>query len=254
VQGIAVHPKLPLIASASSDRTVQIHEFQYQNPGQKFKNIIKDSKIQGMRMFENEEMNSFFRRLDWSPDGKLLLVPGGIVEGSNGVYAYHSEFLQNGPWFSLGQYQKSTVSIKFCPVWFKSDNTQGYKFVYGVASLDQIVFYDTDNTLPLGIVGKLHYAGLTDFSWSCNGRYIILSSNDGYCSMVQFEPEEFGVALNEMSLPETVEEAEPLIRVVNVPENESIVQNSIQIMSNLDGTTTKVGTINILGANLIKKK
>lgn len=39
-------------------------------------------KSKPTRMFHDDTMKSFFRRLAFSPDGRLLIVPTGCVEGS----------------------------------------------------------------------------------------------------------------------------------------------------------------------------
>lgn len=40
----------------------------------------KDTKPKSFRMFHDDTMRSFFRRLTFSPDGELLIVPAGLVE------------------------------------------------------------------------------------------------------------------------------------------------------------------------------
>jgi len=39
-------------------------------------------KTKPMRMFHDDTMKSFFRRLAFSPDGHLLVVPTGCLEGN----------------------------------------------------------------------------------------------------------------------------------------------------------------------------
>jgi len=44
----------------------------------------KDSvKPKLFRMFHDDTMRSFFRRLTFSPDGELLIVPAGLVEAES---------------------------------------------------------------------------------------------------------------------------------------------------------------------------
>lgn len=36
--------------------------------------------------------------------------------------------------------------------------------------------------MPLAVVSGLHYAALTDCCWSADGRLLMVTSTDGYCS------------------------------------------------------------------------
>ena len=50
------------------------------NDEEKDKDSPKDSKPKSFRMFHDDTMRSFFRRLTFSPDGELLIIPAGLVE------------------------------------------------------------------------------------------------------------------------------------------------------------------------------
>lgn len=52
--------------------------------------------------------------------------------------------------------------------------------------------YDTVQASPLAVLRGLHYANLTDAVWSANGHELVVSSTDGYLSMVRFAPGELG--------------------------------------------------------------
>lgn len=112
VQGVATHPQLKLIASASSDATMRIyknrklknqqqffHKFTVKSRDETVKaSASKDTtpkqedekaddtvdldaskaevKKKSQRLFLDDlEYQAFARRLTWSPDGSLLLVP-----------------------------------------------------------------------------------------------------------------------------------------------------------------------------------
>ena len=40
-----------------------------------------------------------------------------------------------------------------------------YRMCYAVATLDSVVFYDTQHQYPFGFVSNVHYASLTDMTW-----------------------------------------------------------------------------------------
>ena len=110
MQGVALHPQMKLVATASSDATVRIyknrklknqlqffHKFTIKTredldaarePEQQI--VEKDKQIgdkekaeetvvkkKNHRMFlDDTEYTSFVRRLAWSPDGTFMLTPG----------------------------------------------------------------------------------------------------------------------------------------------------------------------------------
>ncbi|ORY47570.1 WD40-repeat-containing domain protein [Leucosporidium creatinivorum] len=67
-----------------------------------------------------------------------------------------------------------------------------YRMVYAVATLDTVFLYDTQQAAPLAMFGNLHYAPFTDLSWTPDGQTLILSAQDGYCSIIAFDPLELG--------------------------------------------------------------
>ncbi|MCJ1336970.1 hypothetical protein MMC09_002248 [Bachmanniomyces sp. S44760] len=67
-----------------------------------------------------------------------------------------------------------------------------YRIVYGVATQDSILIYDTQQHAPLCVVSNLHFATFTDLTWSNDGLTLLMSSSDGFCSSVAFAPGELG--------------------------------------------------------------
>jgi hypothetical protein len=47
--------------------------------------LSESSELHGktMRLFHDDTLKSFFRRLTFTPDGSLLIVPSGIIENSS---------------------------------------------------------------------------------------------------------------------------------------------------------------------------
>lgn len=45
---------------------------------------------------------------------------------------------------------------------------------------------------PLLVLGAIHYKHVTDLAWSHDGRYLLSSSGDGYCSLAAFKEGELG--------------------------------------------------------------
>ncbi|KAF5392798.1 hypothetical protein D9757_000928 [Collybiopsis confluens] len=62
-----------------------------------------------------------------------------------------------------------------------------YRMLFAVLTMDAVVIYDTQQTTPVCMLTKLHYDEFTDASWSPDGQTLILSSRDGYCTLVIFD-------------------------------------------------------------------
>mmetsp|Transcript_5747 Transcript_5747/g.8458 ORF Transcript_5747/g.8458 Transcript_5747/m.8458 type:complete len:284 (-) Transcript_5747:571-1422(-) len=74
----------------------------------------------------------------------------------------------------------------------KIQPTQPYRSIFAVLTIDCVLLYDTYHDAPLAMAQSLHYSGLTDCSWSNDGRYLLVTSTDGYISMLSFENGELG--------------------------------------------------------------
>lgn len=64
-----------------------------------------------------------------------------------------------------------------------------YRMVFAVASVETVIVYDTSGGAPLAVLGGLHFeaAPITDIAWSCDGRYLAISSYDGELSYHRYE-------------------------------------------------------------------
>ncbi|KAM5546061.1 hypothetical protein V8D89_000187 [Ganoderma adspersum] len=62
-----------------------------------------------------------------------------------------------------------------------------YRMLYAVATMDTVMIYDTQQAGPVCLLTKLHYDEFTDMSWSPDGQSLMLSSRDGYCTLVIFD-------------------------------------------------------------------
>lgn len=67
-----------------------------------------------------------------------------------------------------------------------------YRMVYGVATQDSVLLYDTQQATPLCIVSNLHCATFTDLTWSNDGLTLLMTSSDGFCSTLTFSSGELG--------------------------------------------------------------
>lgn len=99
-----------------------------------------------------------------------------------------------------------TVAVRCCPVIFKlrphKENCRPlidlpYRMVYAVASKSSVYLYDTQQRMPFGSISNIHYSRLTDVTWSNDGKIMIVSSFDGFCTLIAFEDGELGEVYDE---------------------------------------------------------
>ncbi|KAL2551560.1 Chromatin assembly factor 1 subunit FAS2 [Forsythia ovata] len=218
VQGVAWDPLAKYAASLSSDRTCRI----YVNRPSKSKGVEKtnfvcqhvitkletqmtdESKSARSHLFHDETLPSFFRRLAWSPDGSFLVMPAGSYkptaasEPVNTAYVFSRKNLSR-PALMLPGASKPVVAVRFCPMAFNLRGSETassfklpYRLIFAVATLNSLYIYDTECVQPIAIVAGIHYAAITDIAWSPSGKYLGLSSQDGYCTLLEFENQELG--------------------------------------------------------------
>ncbi|KAI9366106.1 WD40-repeat-containing domain protein [Zopfochytrium polystomum] len=169
------------------------------------------------RLFHDDSLPSFFRRLSFSPDGAVLVAPAGLhwdpadasrdspgsdVKPKNVVHVFGRGDICRSPILHLPGFKKPPVAVRFNPRRYapREDNTSRhapllelpYRLIFAVVSKDAIAIYDTSQTVPLAVLGDMHYGTLTDVSWSPDGLSLLVSSTDGFCSAVIFTREEFG--------------------------------------------------------------
>ncbi|XP_029420726.1 chromatin assembly factor 1 subunit B isoform X2 [Nannospalax galili] len=166
VQGVTWDPLGQYIATLSCDRVLRVYSTQKKrvafNVSKMLAGIGAEGEARSFRMFHDDSMKSFFRRLSFTPDGSLLLTPEKAL-------------------------QEHAVELVSLP----------YRMVFAVASEDSVLLYDTQQSFPFGYVSNIHYHTLSDISWSSDGAFLAISSTDGYCSFVTFEKDELGIPLKE---------------------------------------------------------
>lgn len=225
------------------------------------KQIDFDS-IKNSYLFYNETLPSFFRRLTVSPCGSLLCVPAGIYktedkitnetnqssnnnqEYCNAVHiytrgAFNLEKMNNRPVMSIPFLKKPAIVISFNPIFYnKSDSTKSkfidlpYKLIFAIATSNELLIFDTENNVPISVIGNMHYTPLTDLKWSDDGSLVMVSSTDGFCSYVSVDTKLFGEQLDE-------ETKISLIKEVNESQTVMPKENEISIATQDKGTISK---------------
>uniref|UniRef100_A0A673NCI7 Chromatin assembly factor 1 subunit B n=1 Tax=Sinocyclocheilus rhinocerous TaxID=307959 RepID=A0A673NCI7_9TELE len=270
VQGVTWDPLGQYISTLSCDRVMRVYSAHNRKKAYCVSKMTSaaaaDGEVKNYRMFHDDSMRSFFRRLTFTPDGSFLLAPAGCVEAgenvTNTTYVFSRKSFKR-PIAHLPCPSKATLAVRCSPVYYELRTKRAedgsltpvsntfnlpYRLVFAVASEDSIFFYDTQQTLPFGYVSNFHYHTLSDLSWSRDGSFLTVSSTDGYCSFVSFEEGELGTPLKErppleMVTPSSTNEkkgkrpsangrtASPVPRQANTPAQEKEKEGSAGLAS-----------------------
>ncbi|KAJ0393850.1 hypothetical protein P43SY_001713 [Pythium insidiosum] len=152
--------------------------------------------------------------LTWTPDGNYLLAPTGVFRKEesapsiNTVYVFARGNIST-PAFHLPGQEKASLGVRCSPLLYKlrdgGETADGssptavsnffqsqYRSIFAVITLNAVIVYDSQQEHPICTIKNLHYADLTDATWSADGHLLSVSSMDGYVSFIQFEQGFFG--------------------------------------------------------------
>lgn len=211
VQGVAWDPCNQYVCTLSTDRQCRLFDINTKRVVQRVNKARiptpADHPLNGktVRLFYDDTFQSFFRRLAFSPDGLFIIAPSGIIEPqesseklSNATIIFSRNNIKE-PLIILPTLEQCTIAVRCCPVYFElredgpvSMIALPYRIVFAVATQISVLIYDTQQISPIAIVSNIHYTRLTDVTWSSDGRLLVVSSTDGYCSIVYFQEGELG--------------------------------------------------------------
>ncbi|XP_052896008.1 chromatin assembly factor 1 subunit B [Anopheles moucheti] len=222
VQGVAWDPQNKYLATLSTDRSFRVYDVQTKRVVSRCNKCVlpvpeaHPLRDKTVRLFHDDTLQTFFRRLCFSPDGNLIVTPSGVaeIEGVpkplNTTYIFARNSLRQ-PCLTLPSPDQYTVAVRFCPVYFQHrPHAESkppliplpYRMVFAVATKSSVYLYDTQQAAPFGLISNIHYTRLTDMSWSSEGKILIVSSTDGFCSLIFFAEGELGTVY-EASASET---------------------------------------------------
>uniref|UniRef100_A0A182Q8P8 CAF1B/HIR1 beta-propeller domain-containing protein n=1 Tax=Anopheles farauti TaxID=69004 RepID=A0A182Q8P8_9DIPT len=227
VQGVAWDPQNKYLATLCTDRHFRVYDVQTKRVVSRCNKCTLSVPPthplyeKSVRLYHDDTLQTFFRRLSFSPDGNLIVTPSGVaeIEGVskplNTTYIYTRNSLRQ-PAFTLPSPEQYTVAVRFCPVYFEyRPHAESkpplmplpYRMVFAVATKSSVYLYDTQQAAPFALISNIHYTRLTDMSWSSDGKILIVSSTDGFCSLIFFAEGELGTVYEAPSEPVTVDAA-----------------------------------------------
>jgi chromatin assembly factor 1 subunit B len=123
-------------------------------------------------------------------------------------FLFHSHYR---PALVLPSPDQFTIAVRFCPLLFELKESKAkpviplpYRMIFAVATKCSVYLYDTQQKIPFGLISNIHYTRLTDLSWSKDGKILIVSSTDGFCSIIQFADGELGKVYKEKSIQDII--------------------------------------------------
>lgn len=182
----------------------------------------QQSKPLQSALFHDESLNTFFRRLAWSPEGSLLAVPAGVHREYAGQQPQHATFIYaRGHWgcplLSLPCPSKASTVVRFCPRIFKLKQQQGdstvgsdgygssggeqepaaaaaaagcenvlglpYRLVLAVATMDSVLLYDMQVRYWAGLQHtRKQEADQVTFSSRCVDNFVLEAAAKVLCA------------------------------------------------------------------------
>ena len=137
------------------------------------------------KLFHDDTLKTFCRRLSFSPDGLILFTPCGLLElneGSgenetkttekkiNATFAFtRNQFSRPAAYYPSAD--RYSIAVRCCPILFELREGQSslysipYRMVFAVATQNAVLLYDTQQAAPFARIARIHYTRLTDLAW-----------------------------------------------------------------------------------------
>jgi chromatin assembly factor 1 subunit B len=219
VTGVCWDPQGGIIVSQSSDRTARVYA-KKKNGSWYPKALLKEVDIERpddseaaalavinkWKLFISEShypsdpTAHFFRRPDFSPDGSMVVLPGGLSEpDSTGSAKFVTHLFSRkalatgqGPTGILSTPCSPAMAVRFHPRPWLAKETGTTFFTFVVTTVSSFYVMRSDKAKPVAFGTGLHCTAIVDASWSSDGQLLALCSTDGYMTLVKFDENELG--------------------------------------------------------------
>uniref|UniRef100_A0A1I8AYW5 WD_REPEATS_REGION domain-containing protein n=1 Tax=Meloidogyne hapla TaxID=6305 RepID=A0A1I8AYW5_MELHA len=164
---------------------------------------IPEINQQIYKIFHDDQLHAFQRGVEFSPCGGVIFAPAAQLEvGTNNIYGTFI-FFRNDLKFcrpnALFPSSKPTIQVKCSPLIYKlevgtKENFLGlpHRLIFAVLCWDSILLYNSQNETPFAYLANLHYDGLTSIAWTPDGRFLVVSSLEGFNSFICMDTKKMG--------------------------------------------------------------
>uniref|UniRef100_A0A7I5E617 ANAPC4_WD40 domain-containing protein n=1 Tax=Haemonchus contortus TaxID=6289 RepID=A0A7I5E617_HAECO len=221
--GVAWDPKGKYIVTMSTDRKMDVIDAAKGTrlrmfgvsalPEVAIGDVSLEHKV--YKLFHDDQLMSFQRGVAFSPCGQLIIAPCANLEIHTrevfGTYIFKRSELESDKPFAFLPCPKATFLIRCCPLLMTLEKDQEnysglpYRILWLALTKDTVYFYDSQHPYPIGLVENIQYNSLTDAAWSADGKNIIISSLEGYCTFLKLTVDQWGCKIEK----EQAEECPP---------------------------------------------
>ncbi|RCN40548.1 WD domain, G-beta repeat protein [Ancylostoma caninum] len=208
--GVAWDPKGKYIVTMSTDRKMDLIDAVKGTrlrafgvcalPAVAIGDITLEHKV--YKLFHDDQLMSFQRGVAFSPCGQLIIAPCANLEvGTHDLYGtlvFRRSELENDKPLAFLPCPKATFLIRCCPLIMtlekEETNYSGlpYRILWLALTKDSVYLYDSQHPNPIGLVENIQYNSLTDAAWSSDGKNIVISSLEGYCTFLKLTVDQWG--------------------------------------------------------------
>jgi len=155
---------------------------------------LADKEERSYKLFHDDTLKTFCRRLSFSPDGTILFTPCGLLELQsdapagpdsgelvvkkerkiNATFAFSRCTNFARPALYYPSADRYSIAVRCCPILFElrtqsvtNPSAYGlpYRMVFAVATQNAVLLYDTQQSAPFARIARIHYTRLTDLTW-----------------------------------------------------------------------------------------
>uniref|UniRef100_A0A7E4VUD2 Protein HIRA n=1 Tax=Panagrellus redivivus TaxID=6233 RepID=A0A7E4VUD2_PANRE len=190
VKGCAWDPVGRLFATQSGDRTVKI-----------WKTDSWTLAFTCSEPFVGSSQATTFTRLDWSPDGSVLIVPAAVNNsGPTAQIIMRRDFSFKK---DLVGHRKPVGCVAFCKqmrVFSDSQNRKSFGYIVAIGGRDRTlsVWSLPRARRPVVVITDIVKHSITDMKW--NNRTLAICSQDGSTRLIVFKESEIGTAVSDADL------------------------------------------------------
>ncbi|KAH9387302.1 protein HIRA/HIR1 [Nematocida major] len=138
--------------------------------------------------FKGVQMESFFARMSWSPDGKYIACGLAFFEGQDAVSLLTPSLTRN---YTLIGHAAPVETVAFNPWLWRSAGASSY--ILATGSQDRsVAIWSSSSSKPLILLKEVSEQPIMDMQWAPEGRVLMGCTYDGSVFRLEFEEKELG--------------------------------------------------------------